>query len=426
MTATRRAHGVLGVLLGGVMLLAWSPVRGEDPAAVSHLLGQAEAALEAGRTGAAHQVLDGLLAARPEDAHMAYRVAIAWARAGRSEEALGALARALDRGYRNFAWVLEEDPDLASLRQEPAFREVVMSRLRAVRSLLVEQARERPLEAPSLLVRAAQLEVLDGNSAAALELVEEALARGFGDFRELEQGQGFERLRDDPRFVKLVNGAFLAAHAWTGTDQQKIGGLMTVHAEVEYNFVFADRLADLDWDRAVEGAVPSVLGARSMQDYYRVLAELVARLGDGHTGIAFPRAMTAYEDRVPVVVEPVAGRFVITRAAPTRELEEAGVLVGDALVSVDGVAVERYLEDRVLRYQGYSTRHAALAYGSRDLLLGNQGSVAELVLERPDGRRFVARLRRESRLPDGSRFDDREAEAPFAGREVSPDRKSVV
>jgi len=420
MTQSRRAPAVLGVVLGGVVLSVCAPLRAADPMAVNDLLGQAEAALGAGRTAAARQVLDGLLAARPDDAQIAYRVAIAWARAGRSEEALSALGRALDRGWENYSWVLEEDPDLASLRREPAFHEVVMTRLRAVRSLLLEQARARPREAPPLLIRAAQLEVLDENSTGALELVEDALARGYGDFRELEQGQGFERLREDPRFVKLVNGAFLAAHAWTGTDQQKVGGLMTVHAEVAYNFVFVDRLVDLDWDRAAAEAVPGVLGARSMGDYYRVLAELVARLEDGHTGVAFPRSLTAYEDRVPVVVEPVAGRFVVTRVAGTRELEEAGVLVGDAIVSVDGVAVERYLEDRVLRYQGYSTRHAALAYGSRDLLLGTQGSVAEVALERPDGRRLVARLRRDSRLPDGSRFEDPEAEAPFAGREVGP------
>ena len=406
--------------LAVIVLLVVCPVHGADPQAVDVLFRQAEAALEEGRTGAARQILDELLAAHPDDAQVAYRVTVAWTHAGRWEEALDALGCAFDRGYGNFEWVLEEDPELASLRRQPAFRDAVLSRLRLLRSTLRQQADEHPREAPELLVRAAQLELLDDNVEGSLEMLGLALARGFDDFRELEQGPGLARLRDDPRYVKLVNEAFLSAYAWTGTDQQKIAGLMTVYAEVEYNFVFTDRLVDLGWDKEVEMAVPSVLGARSMQDYYRVLAELVARLGDGHTGIAFPRAMTAYEDRVPVAVEPIGGRFVITRAAATRELGEAGVLVGDALVSIDGVAVDRYLEDRVLRFQGYSTRHAALAYGSRDLLLGNQGSVAEVVLERPDGRRYLARLTRDSRLPDGSRFDDREAEPPFSGRELTP------
>ena len=61
--------------------------------------------------------------ARTIDSSMAYNVARAWARAGRGDDALVWLHRAVDAGFSN-AVELDADPNLAALRDLPAFHDV--------------------------------------------------------------------------------------------------------------------------------------------------------------------------------------------------------------------------------------------------------------------------------------------------------------
>jgi TolB-like protein/Flp pilus assembly protein TadD len=64
----------------------------------------------------------------PEDGGTLYNIACAYARAGRSEEALDTLERALDRAVTNLAWIAN-DPDWNALRGNPRFQ-ALLSRLR--------------------------------------------------------------------------------------------------------------------------------------------------------------------------------------------------------------------------------------------------------------------------------------------------------
>jgi len=346
----------------------------------------------------------------PEAARAAYRRASAYAKAGLEAEALG---------YESFVWPLEGDPDFAPVRGGVALREVVLGAAKERRRELIASARSNPEAAGSCLVEAARLWELEGDPNHAIELLELGLARGYRDFRELEKGGSFARLRRHPRFAAVVDDAFRAAFAWSGTDQQKIAGLMRVYSEVTYSFVFFDRCPDLDWEAEVLATIPKALSARSMEDYYRTLAELVARLGDGHTNITYPRSITAEYDRVPLDLEPVQGRFVVTRIGAAASLRRAGVLRGDTLLAIDDVPTPEALETRVLRYQSFSTGQAALAYGASHLLVGPEGAPVRLLLERPDGRSFVASLRYVSRQPDGSNFGSSKG-PPVRSTEVRP------
>lgn len=68
------------------------------------------------------------LAVRPEASVDRYNLACAWARAGRPQDALRELQRAVDAGFRDVAHI-EGDEDLATLRPTPGFREL-LARLR--------------------------------------------------------------------------------------------------------------------------------------------------------------------------------------------------------------------------------------------------------------------------------------------------------
>ena len=60
----------------------------------------------------------------PEDPQIWYRLAAAQARAGRGKSALASLGKAVNAGFADRAR-LESDADLASLRREPVFQQLV-------------------------------------------------------------------------------------------------------------------------------------------------------------------------------------------------------------------------------------------------------------------------------------------------------------
>jgi len=63
---------------------------------------------------------------RPHDSLTWYNLACSYALLKRIEEAVGALRRAFESGYTDVAH-LQQDPDLANLRQSPQFRQLLES-----------------------------------------------------------------------------------------------------------------------------------------------------------------------------------------------------------------------------------------------------------------------------------------------------------
>lgn len=72
-----------------------------------------------------------LSALRPDDPTVLYNLACSYALTKRYEDAIAVLARAIDRGYNDFKWLLK-DPDLAGLRQQPLFK-TIQQKIRQVK-----------------------------------------------------------------------------------------------------------------------------------------------------------------------------------------------------------------------------------------------------------------------------------------------------
>ena len=60
----------------------------------------------------------------PENAVSHYNLACSLALKNRAEDAIMRLREALERGYRDFDWLME-DPDLQNLHKEPAFSALI-------------------------------------------------------------------------------------------------------------------------------------------------------------------------------------------------------------------------------------------------------------------------------------------------------------
>lgn len=73
-----------------------------------------------------------LVRLRPEDALAHYNLACSYSILGYTDEAVEALRRALDRGYGDVDYMMR-DPDLANVRKDPRFRQLLRSRIQPAR-----------------------------------------------------------------------------------------------------------------------------------------------------------------------------------------------------------------------------------------------------------------------------------------------------
>ena len=78
------------------------------------------------RRGKFHEGLkidEQLAELRPDDPTMLYNLACSYTLTKHYERAAAALSQAIERGYRDFKWLVK-DPDLRTLRQHPLFKKI--------------------------------------------------------------------------------------------------------------------------------------------------------------------------------------------------------------------------------------------------------------------------------------------------------------
>lgn len=159
--------------------------------------------------------------------------------------------------------------------------------------------------------------------------------------------------------------------------------LFRLYNVIEYFYPYK-ALMDRPWRETLEEFIPRMRGARDATDYALTVSELAARIQDSHVTLASP-VLDAYfgTHRPPVRVDLVEGMTVITEAAP--ELAEAGLHVGDVVLSVDG-------EDASARRQRLARYLPASTPGRLDnkidlrFLLGSRSQPALIGVRGHDGR----------------------------------------
>jgi C-terminal processing protease CtpA/Prc len=164
--------------------------------------------------------------------------------------------------------------------------------------------------------------------------------------------------------------------------QDRLMGLFRLGWAVRTHFVNFDLVPTLDWEREVEAAIPSVEETESVEDYYRCLQRLVAKLRDGHSYVTPPREVAARFGRPPVEVEWVENQPVVTWADPT--LEEGGLRRGAIILRVNGQPARDVLNS-IFAEVSASTEHGLRARACRRLLVGPAEEPARVVIERTGG-----------------------------------------
>lgn len=283
----------------------------------------------------------------------------------------------------------------------------------AVAADLFDEASRCGADEASVHYNAACAQSLAGRRDAAFASLERAVAQGFDDVELLAADGDLASLRQDPRWPALlasVETAKLRTVARWGAaafatpfredlpEDEKVAGLSEIWAEARAVFANFDLVPDLDWDAAYLEWLPRVRATRSTEEYYRELQALVARLGDGHTGVAPPKELWGRIAAQPALEsERVEGRVMVTRVTDP-ELTQRGVARGAEIVAVDGEPVEAYATRAVRSYQSASTpQDLAVRVYRQALLRGAEGSRVRLRLAGADGAEREVEVERLSR-----------------------------
>jgi len=161
---------------------------------------------------------------------------------------------------------------------------------------------------------------------------------------------------------------------------------------LEFWFPYRD-LMEKDRVALLRDALPAAWGAEQVDDYQRVLFRLIARAGDTHANIwsalAARPPVGAYS--VPVALRMIEGKPVVFGFLNDSLGPRSGLRVGDAILSVDGVAVDSLFRAWRPFYAASNepTRQRDMARG----LLRSASVQAVLVVDRA-GQRTTMRVAR--------------------------------
>lgn len=167
------------------------------------------------------------------------------------------------------------------------------------------------------------------------------------------------------------------------SDDEKVAGLSKLWAEAKFNFIYFDKVPALNWDATHMEYLPKVRATTSTFEYYRVLTEMHARLGGGHTGVWMPRELED-KNRPPLLrTHLIEGKVMIVAVA--EELSTTGLTAALEVIEIDGLPVIDYATRKVMPYQSASTPHdrTMRVYGQALLAGSKSQSVVLTVRDAP-------------------------------------------
>ncbi len=234
----------------------------------------------------------------------------------------------------------------------------------------------------------------------------ETVDAGYAYYDHVVKDSDLDFIRGDVQFQKLLSrlrplGAFWD-NPFFGTpykenisDDEKLAGLSRFWSECKYNFVYFDKLTDLNWDSIYFAYLPQIRQTRNTMEYFKVLQRFSAELKDGHTRVEAPNdLLDELLDRPAIDTRLVEDKVVITNVVD-KELSKMGLRPGLEVVAVDGVPVKVYAESRVEPYVGASTEQGReqLVY-SFYLLCGAKSAPVRLTLRDGNANQFDVNLTR--------------------------------
>lgn len=182
-----------------------------------------------------------------------------------------------------------------------------------------------------------------------------------------------------------------------------------IWAVINYFYPYKEFMGE-DWNETLRQFIPRMEAATDALDYNLAVAEMMTHIHDSHGAVSGPVLQKHFGDAsLPVRVRMVEGLPVISGLTNAEAAKDAGLEIGDVILTVDGEDASQRIAER-LKYVAHSTPQAGMFIaGERSLVRGPEDSTATLtVRDLHDQVREVKVVRKAEYMPNtqGDRTGD--------------------
>ncbi|MGV3538549.1 MAG: S41 family peptidase [Rufibacter sp.] len=181
---------------------------------------------------------------------------------------------------------------------------------------------------------------------------------------------------------------------------QKVFGLSKFWQEVNYNFVYLDKVDRTKWDGVYQDLITKVQTTPNDYAYYRELQRFCAMLNDGHTNVYFPKGVdtllyTNMFGKYRIFLTNIDNKAIVTRTNLSMKDE---LPLGSEVIEVNGMPTADYLKQQVLPYIASSTDYVLQDLAIGNMLKGLKGETYHVKFKMPDGKLKALTLTHEKTL----------------------------
>jgi C-terminal processing protease CtpA/Prc len=172
----------------------------------------------------------------------------------------------------------------------------------------------------------------------------------------------------------------------------KVFGLSKFWQEVNYNFVYLDKVDRTMWDNRYRELISVVQNTKNDYQYYRELQKFCALLKDGHTNVFLPQGMvqmnTMFGD-YRLFIENIDGKAIIVRTNFSKKDE---IPFGSEVIAVNGKTTQKFIEENVAPYLSSSTDYVLQDWSMEGLLSGLEGESFIVKIKKPNNQILELKL----------------------------------
>lgn len=168
---------------------------------------------------------------------------------------------------------------------------------------------------------------------------------------------------------------------------EKIYGLSKFWQEVNYNFIYLNKVDREAWENQYKSLIEEVQNTPNDYEYFRLLQKFCAFLKDGHTNVYFPPAIeddiyNTYFGDYRLFLSNIEGKAIVTRVNYSKKDE---IPIGTEIIKVNGLSTADFIEEHVRPYISSSTDHILEDWSIGKMLQAPKGTSFDLEFKLPDG-----------------------------------------
>jgi C-terminal processing protease CtpA/Prc len=167
----------------------------------------------------------------------------------------------------------------------------------------------------------------------------------------------------------------------------KLYGLTNYWQEVNYNFVYFNKVDKAEWNECYKRLLGTVDRLNDFE-YYLELQKLSALLNDGHTQVYLPEYLQSqliqseFGD-FKFYTDLIEGKVVVVRVSTTSK----DILpIGTEILKVNGQEIQQYLIEKVKPYLSVSSPHVKDKRAAQLVFRNTKGSVYHIEFKTPRGK----------------------------------------